>query len=66
MYITQWQQQRNEKLIEPILKTKQNAFEFHDLDKGMSNIPDGSTEKSNHEMHKNFVIFELSIVETIE
>ena len=22
-----------------------NAFEFHDLDKDMSNIPDGGTEK---------------------
>ena len=40
-----------------------NAFEFHDLDKDMSNIPDGSTEKSNHEIHQNFVIFGLSIVE---
>jgi hypothetical protein len=40
-----------------------NAFEFHDLDKGMSNIPNGSTEKSNHEIHQNFVIFGLSIVE---
>ena len=40
-----------------------NAFEFHDLDKDMSNIPDGSTEKSNHEIYQNFVIFGLSIVE---
>ena len=40
-----------------------NAFEFHDLDKDMSNIPDGSTGKSNHEIHQNFVIFGLSIVE---
>ena len=40
-----------------------NAFEFHNLDKGMSNISDGSTEKSNHEIHQNFVIFGLSIVE---
>ena len=40
-----------------------NAFEFHDLGKDMSNIPDGSTEKSNHEIHQNFVIFGLSIVE---
>ena len=40
-----------------------NAFEFHDLDKDMSNIPDGGTEKSNHEIHQNFVIFGLSIVE---
>ena len=42
---------------------EKNAFEFHDLDKDMSNIPDGSTEKSNHEIHQNFVIFRLSIVE---
>jgi len=40
-----------------------NAFEFHDLDKDMSNIPDGGTEKSNHEIHQNFVFFGLSIVE---
>ena len=42
---------------------EKNAFEFHDLDKDMSNIPDGGTEKSNHEIHQNFVIFGLSIVE---
>ena len=42
---------------------EKNAFEFHDLDKDMSNIPDSSTGKSNHEIHQNFVIFGLSIVE---
>ena len=37
-----------------------NAFEFHDLDKDMSNIPDSSTGKSNHEIQPNFVIFGLT------
>ena len=45
--------------IDPEIK----AFEFHDLDKDMSNIPDGSTGESNNEIHQNFVIFGLSIVE---
>ena len=40
-----------------------NAIEFHDLGKDMSNISDGGTEKSNYEIHQNFVIFGLSIVE---
>jgi hypothetical protein len=38
-------------------------FEFHDLD--MINIPDGGTEKSNHKIHQNFVIFGFSIVENL-